>query len=57
VPFSEGRLSGDELRLSLPPGAVDHGAVEMVGRVSGDAITGTLRKAGRDLATWSARRK
>ena len=56
VTLSEGRLHGDDLRLTLPPGAVDRGPVEMVGRVSGDTITGTLRKAGRDLASWSARR-
>jgi hypothetical protein len=57
VPLSQGRLRGDELHLTLPPGAVDRGPVEMVGRVTGDTIAGTLRKAGRELATWSARRK
>ncbi len=57
VPLSGGRLNGDELRLTLPAGAVDHGPVEMVGRVTGDTIAGTLRKAGRALATWSARRR
>jgi SAM-dependent methyltransferase len=56
VPLSGGRLRGDELRLTLPPGAVDHGPVEMVGRVNGDTLAGTLRKAGRDIANWSARR-
>jgi len=56
VPLSDGRLRGDELRLTLPPGAVDHGPVEMVGRVNGDTIAGTLRKTGRDIAKWSARR-
>jgi hypothetical protein len=56
VRLSEGRLSGDELRLTLPRGAVDHGPVEMVGRVTGDTLAGTLRKNGRELATWSARR-
>jgi hypothetical protein len=57
VRLSGGRLRGDELHLTLPPGAVDHGPVEMVGRVTGDTIAGTLRKGGRELATWSARRK
>jgi methyltransferase family protein len=57
VRLSEGRLSGDELRLILPRGAINRGQVEMVGRVAGDTITGTLRKAGRELATWSARRR
>jgi hypothetical protein len=56
VPLSAGALRGDELRLTLPAGAVDRGPVEMVGRVNGDTIAGTLRKAGRELATWSARR-
>lgn len=57
VRLSEGRLRGDELRLTLPRGAVDRGPVEMVGRVTGDTLTGTLRKNGRELATWSARRR
>ena len=56
MPVSGGKLSGNELRLTLPAGAVDRGPVEMVGRVNGDAIAGTLRKAGRDIAKWSARR-
>jgi methyltransferase family protein len=57
VPISKGRLQGDELRLTLPPGAVDRGPVEMVGRASGETLAGTIRKAGRELATWSARRR
>jgi len=57
VPLSAGALRGDELRLTLPAGAVDRGPVEMVGRVNGGKIVGTLRKAGRDLASWSAQRK
>jgi SAM-dependent methyltransferase len=56
VPFSDGAMRGDELRLMLPAGAVDRGPVEMVGRVNGDRMAGTLRKAGRDLANWSAKR-
>jgi len=57
VPLSQGGLRGEELRLMLPAGAVDRGPVEMVGRVKGDNMAGTLRKAGRDLASWSAKRK
>jgi SAM-dependent methyltransferase len=57
VLLSQGGLRGDELRVMLPAGAVDRGPVEMVGRVNGDKMAGTLRKAGRDLAKWSARRK
>ena len=56
VPLSEGRLRGEELRFMLPAGAVDHGPVEMLGRATGDTLAGTLRKAGRDIAKWSARR-
>ena len=56
VSLSGGKLRGNELRLTLPPGAVDHGPVEMVGRVDGDTLAGTLRKGGRDIAKWSARR-
>ena len=57
VRLSEGKLSGDELRLILPRGAVNRGPVEMVGRVTGDTLAGTLRKADREIATWSARRR
>lgn len=56
VRFSEGRVSGDELRLTLPAGAIGRRPVEMVGRVSGDTLAGTLQRAGREVATWSARR-
>jgi len=56
VPFSDGVMRGDELRLMLPAGAVDRGPVEMVGRVTRDTLAGTLRKSGRDLANWTARR-
>jgi hypothetical protein len=57
VRLSEGKLSGDELRLILPRGAINRGPVEMVGRVTGDTLAGTLRKADREIATWSARRR
>jgi SAM-dependent methyltransferase len=56
VRFTEGRVSGDELRLTLPAGAIGRRPVEMVGRVSGDTLAGTLQRAGREVATWSARR-
>ena len=56
VPLSDGLLRGDELRLMLPAGAVDRGPVEMVGRATRDTLAGTLRKSGRDLANWTARR-
>jgi SAM-dependent methyltransferase len=50
VPVKEGRLRGDELRLVLAD------AVEIVGRATGDTLAGTLRKSGRELASWTARR-
>ena len=57
VPFSSGRLRGDEVRLVLPPGALDRGPVELVGRVTGDSLNGTVRRGEREVAHWSARRK
>lgn len=57
VPFSSGRLRGNEVRLVLPPGALDRGPVELVGRVSGDSLNGTVRRGEREVASWSARRK
>lgn len=57
VPFSSGRLRGDEVRLVLPPGALDRGPVELVGHVTGDSLNGTVRRGEREVANWSARRK
>ena len=56
VPLKDGGLHGDELRATLPAGATDRDPVEMVGRATGDTLSGTLRKSGRNLATWTARR-
>jgi hypothetical protein len=56
-PISDGRLRGDELRLTLPGGTVAREPVELVGRVAGDSMSGTVRRADREIATWSARRK
>jgi len=57
VPVSHGRLRGEELRLMLPPGALDRGPVELVGRVKGDSLIGTVRKDDREVAHWSAHRR
>ncbi len=57
VPVSHGRLRGEELRLLLPPGALDRGSVELVGRVRGDSLSGTVRRADREVASWNARRR
>lgn len=57
VRFKEGGVSGDELRLTLPAGAIGRGPVEMVGRASGDALSGTLQRAGREIAKWNASRR
>ena len=57
VQVSDGRLRGDEVRLVLPPGALDRGPVELVGRVTGDSLNGTVRRGEREVANWSARRK
>jgi len=57
VQISDGRLMGNEVRLVLPPGALDRGPVELVGRVTGDFLNGTVRRGEREVANWSARRK
>src|SRR6266581_9269979 len=57
LPISEGRLRGDELRLTLPGGVVARDPVDLVGRVAGDSLSGTVRRADREIATWSALRK
>jgi hypothetical protein len=57
APISEGRLRGDEIRLVLPGGTVAREPVDLVGRVSGDSLSGTVRRADREIATWSARRR
>ena len=57
VQVSDGRLRGDEVRLVLPPGALDRGPVELIGRVTGDSLNGTVRRGEREVANWSARRK
>src|SRR5256885_16092861 len=57
VPVSHGRLRGEELRLMLPPGALDRGQVELVGRASGDSLSGTVRRADREVAHWNPRRR
>src|SRR5437016_9829055 len=54
LPVSEGRLRGDELRLTLPGGVVTRDPVDLVGRVAGDSLSGTVRRADREIATWSA---
>jgi hypothetical protein len=57
VRFSDGRVSGNELRLTLPPGTIGRKPVEMVGHLSADALAGTLKSSGRDVGTWSALRR
>jgi len=57
VQVSDGRVRGNEVRLVLPPGALDRGPVELVGRVTGDSLSGTVRRGEREVANWSARRK
>ncbi len=57
APILEGRLRGDEIRLVLPGGTVARDRVELVGRVAGDSVSGSVLRAGREIATWSARRR
>jgi hypothetical protein len=57
MPITRGALKGDEIRLELPDGAVSRGPVELVGRATGDALKGSVRRDRKEIATWSARRK
>ena len=57
VPVSYGRLRGEELRLMLPPGALDRGQVELVGRMKDGSLIGTVRKDDREVARWNAHRR
>lgn len=57
MPITRGTLRGDEIRIELPGGAVSRGPVELVGRVAGDALKGSVRRDQKEIATWSARRK
>jgi hypothetical protein len=57
APISAGRLRGDEIRLALPRGTVAREPVDLVGRVSGDTVSGSVRRADREIATWSAKRR
>jgi hypothetical protein len=57
VPISDGRLRGDELRLAVPAGTVAREPVDLIGRVTGDSLSGTVRRADREIATWSALRR
>jgi len=57
LPISAGEIRGSELRLSLPGGVVARDPVDLVGRVAGDSLSGTVRRADREIATWSALRR
>ncbi len=57
VPVSDGRLRGDELRLTLPGGVIGGGPVELAGRVSGNTLNGSVMRGEREIAAWSARRR
>jgi SAM-dependent methyltransferase len=57
VPVSDGRLKGEELRFTLPGGVIGREPVELVGRVSGDSLSGSVVRGEREIASWSARRR
>ena len=56
LPISGARLRGEEFWMMLPGGVVGNEPLELVGRVAGDRLSGTARRADRDIAVWSARR-
>jgi len=55
--ISDGKLRGDELRMTLPGGIVGEEPLELVGRIAGDGLSGSARREGREIAIWSARRR
>ena len=56
VPFSDGKVRGDELQLALPAGVAGREPVRLTGRVTGNSAGGTAGIASRSDGTWSARR-
>jgi SAM-dependent methyltransferase len=57
APVSGGRLRGDELRLTLPAGVYGDQPVDLRGRVSGDALAGSVMRDERELAIFGARKR
>ena len=55
--ISDGKLRGDELRITVPGGVLGREPVELVGRVSGDSMSGGAPGAEYENAAWSARRR
>lgn len=53
----QGRLNGDEIRLKLPGRVVSRDPVDLVGRVTGDTLKGSVKRRDLEIATWSARRR
>jgi SAM-dependent methyltransferase len=56
VPFSDGKVHGDELQLVLPAGVAGEKPVALTGRVAGASASGTARTARGSDGVWSARR-
>jgi SAM-dependent methyltransferase len=57
APLADAHLRGDELRVTLPAGVAGRDAVDLVGRVAGDAASGRIKRGERDLGAWSAHRR
>jgi hypothetical protein len=57
VPVSDGRLRGNEIRLTLPGDVAGRDPVQLVGRLQGDSLKGSVRSGDREIAVWSARRR
>jgi SAM-dependent methyltransferase len=57
APITQGFLRGEEINIEMPARVISRGPVTLVGRVAGDTLKGSVRNRGREIATWSARRR
>jgi SAM-dependent methyltransferase len=57
APVFDARLRGEALRFSLPGGVIGRDPVELVGRVAGDSLGGSVRRGEREIGVWSAQKR
>jgi hypothetical protein len=57
APISDGRLRGDELRMTLPAGIAGSEPLELTGVVRGNSLSGATRTTRSGITAWSAHRR